>query len=874
MNNNDAEIYQPVVRKSRGISPLWLLPVLAFALAGWLLYNAMNSAGEPIKIYFKDAQGLVPGRTVIRYQGLQVGMVRNVTLSPDLNSIYADAEIYPEATKLLAKDTEFWLVKPKATVTGISGLDALVSGNYIAVAPGKSKEQSTVFTAVDEPVNSAAREGGLDVKLFAPDLGSLSVGSQIYYKKIPVGEVFNFRLTPDNKSVEIYANIKPQYKNLVKSDSRFWNVSGVAAQVGFDGINVQFDSLSALIGGAIAFDSPANGSPSVEGGMYTLYSDINSAQRGVRIKIDLPKRHNIRPKGAPIMYQGLEIGRVDNIEVNKQRGTSTALVDIDPSMADLLKSGTKFILEVPEVGLTQFRNISNIVTGNYLTLVPGQGKPSRDFTAISRQQQISEEPGTLHVKLDARDAYGINESTKVIHRGIEVGFIDRIGLADGEVQMTAVIYHQYAHLVRQKSQFFILGGISGNISADGVEFSVPAVAQIASPAVSFTSEGAAGVKAQYNLYTSKFQARSAQENRPGSSTLRLVTDSFPQVSAGSPVLYRRFPVGRVQKFGLSGNRFYVDVDIENQYRHLLTKDTVFWNQSGLDIKANLEGVEISAGPLKSVVNGGIGFGNMPGTSAKSGKYWKLYNSRSEAASYGKEVTLYSPTAEGLKKGSTIRYKGINVGEVRTLKPEIKAGNVQITARLYPEYASTFTQSNTYYWVVKPKISLTEAENLDSLLGTYVAVEPGKGLSQSNFTLHQSRPFDDGLTIVLESETRGSVSVGTPLIYRDFEVGTVTRVELGSLADRVLIYATVGKNYAYLVRRNTVFWNASGVDVSIGLTGASIKTGTVDSLIKGGIAFATPDTQTLERKARNGQHFFLYSKADENWKKWRTAIPAP
>nr|WP_269808718.1 MlaD family protein [Enterovibrio nigricans] len=121
-NINDSQVIEPTVKKDRGISPLWIFTLLAFVLAGWLLYRSVNEAGERIQIYFTDAQGIQAGRTTIRYQGLEVGMIRRVTLSDDLKSIYAEADIYPEATKILSQNTVFWVVRPKASITGISGL--------------------------------------------------------------------------------------------------------------------------------------------------------------------------------------------------------------------------------------------------------------------------------------------------------------------------------------------------------------------------------------------------------------------------------------------------------------------------------------------------------------------------------------------------------------------------------------------------------------------------------------------------------------------------------------------------------------------------------------------------------------------------------
>ncbi len=127
---------------------------------------------------------------------------------------------------------------------------------------------------------------------------------------------------------------------------------------------------------------------------------------------------------------------------------------------------------------------------------------------------------------------------------------------------------------------------------------------------------------------------------------------------------------------------------------------------------------------------------------------------------------------------------------------------------------------------------------------------------------------------MQSETRGSISAGTPVLYRDIEVGIATNVRLGEFADRVVTTINIDNEYAYLIRQNTVFWNTSGVDVSIGLSGANIKAGTIDSIVRGGITFATPEQSELMPIAKPTQSFYLYSKAEPSWLTWRTPIPKP
>lgn len=382
--NSSQTSYVPDVKRSKGISPLWLLPILTMVLAGWLVVKSIHDAGQRVQIYFSEAAGLVAGRTTIRYQGLEVGMVRDINLTEDLGSIYVDADIYPEAAKLLNDKTRFWLVKPTASLTGVSGLDALVSGNYISIQPGDGQEFETTFHALDSAPTDLRVSQGLNIKLKSRDLGGVSVGSQIVYKKIPIGEVYSYQLDEDAKSITIQANIQDQYRHIINNRSRFWNVSGIGASIGFEGVDVRLESMSALLGGAIAVDSPDDGEPVEENTEFRLYKDLKTAGRGIAVKIVLPDDSKISGEGAPIMYRGIEIGQVTDLSLSEGREVILASAAIQPAFSDMLTTGTRFVLEEAKVSLSGVENIANLVRGNFLTIVPGAGERSRRFTAIRK----------------------------------------------------------------------------------------------------------------------------------------------------------------------------------------------------------------------------------------------------------------------------------------------------------------------------------------------------------------------------------------------------------------------------------------------------------------------------------------------------------
>ncbi|MFC5077654.1 Paraquat-inducible protein B [Vibrio thalassae] len=873
--NQQQKYYSPDIKKDRRISPLWILPILTIALAGWLLVKAVHDAGQRVQIYFSDAQGLIAGRTTIRYQGLEVGMVRDINLSEDLTNIYVDADIYPEATKLLGEDTKFWLVKPSASLSGISGLDALVSGNYIAIFPAtKSDSAKSKYVALESVPTELAVNDGLTVTLKAKDLGGISVGSKIVYKKIPIGEVYSFKLDSNAETVSINASIQNEFSHIITDKSRFWNVSGIGASVGFQGVDIRLESLSAILAGAIAVDSPDGGEPVKAGTDFRLYKDLKTAGRGIPIQIALPDNSNLKANGSPIMYRGLEIGRINNLALNGKRDSIIASASIEPAFSDMLNQGTLFLLEEAKVSLSGVENLSNLITGNFLTLVPGNGNQARDFIAVKQDELDRVQAKSISIRLLSENSFGLEPGSSVLYRGIPVGTLNSVELINDQVAMDIAIDIEYKDLIRSQNRFFVTGSATAELTKAGLSVTVPPAKQLLTGSISFVSEGAKTERAEFALFQTKSLAELAKHDQTGSMRLTLFADELPPIQEGSPVLYRNMQVGSVSNYSLTDGGVYIHTSIDNKYKHLVTPQTVFWNRSGVEIDASLSGVHVKAAPLKTLIDGGIAFDNMPGIDNKTGKNWKLYQDFNSARKFGQSITLYTTTTEQqVNKGMALKYQGVKVGEVMLTVPDFEKERVEVIARILPEYVHQLTTASTYYWIVKPQIGLNGVKNLSAIVSQYIAVEPGKGKNAKVFELNDFPKVENGVEFTLQSETRGSIKPGTPILYRDIEVGRVTSVELGTFADRVISNIQIDPHYAYLVRANSVFWNVSGLDVQIGLSGANIKAGTVDSLIRGGITFSTPEGNQLQPKAKPGQSFYLNKSAEEKWTKWRTAIPS-
>lgn len=861
------------VKNKRRISPFWLLPFIALLIAGWLVYTNYQESGNSVTIDFQSAAGIVAGRTPVRYQGVEVGTVQSISLSKDLRSIVVEASIKSDLEDSLREGTQFWLVTPKASLAGVSGLDALVGGNYIGMMPGRGKPQ-THFTALDTQPKYRLNTGELMIHLQADDLGSLNTGSLVYYRKIPVGKVYDYTISPGNKGVIIDVLIDRRFANLVKNNTRFWNVSGFKGDFSLSGASVQMESLAALVNGAIAFDSPLDGKQAKADQNYTLYPDLAHSQRGVNISLDLPDGNSLSEGHTPLMYQGLQVGTLTRLAL-QQDSKVTGELTIDPSVVDLMRTGTRIEMRSPKISLNDAK-LSQLLTGNTLELVPGDGEPQQHFTVLDSSKTLLQQPGVVTVTLNAPQSYGIDVGQPLIVHGIKVGQILTRTLTDGGVTFTAAIEAQHRSLLHKDSKFVVNSRVDVKFGLDGVQVLGASAQEWLDGGVRLIPGGKGEPDAQYPLYSNVEKAAEGIVGNSPLPTLTLTATSLPDVQAGSVVLYRKFQVGEIVNVRPKANEFDVEVYISPEYRKLLTSESIFWAEGGAKVQLNGSGLTVQASPLNRALKGAISFDNLQGVTLDKGAKRVLYASETAARAVGSQITLRTYDASKLSPGMPIRYLGIDIGQLESLKLAPERNEVLAKAVLYPEYVKTFARLGSRFAIVSPEISAAGVNNLDSLLQPYINVEPGHGGSMRTFELQEASITDsrylDGLSVILDATETGSLQIGTPILFRGIEVGTVTGFYLGAMSDRVHVSLRVSKKYQHLVRNNTVFWLASGYNLQFGLTGGVIKSGTFQQFIRGGIAFATPPSIPLAPKATPNKHFLLNAEEPKDWREWGTAIP--
>jgi paraquat-inducible protein B len=322
-NENDLnDLPQATVARQKHvrISVVWIIPILAAVVALGLAIQSYRNAGPMISIVVKSASGIEAGKTLIKYKDVTIGHVTTVQLSDNYTRVLVRAEIEKDAAPLIVEDAKFWVVEPKVTLSGVSGLNTLLSGQYIGFQAGTSHTRARDFIALDvAPV--ITDQPGLRLKLTASTLGSIGVGAPIYYRSISVGEVEAYNLSPDGKSIEATIFVNAPYDKFVTSETRFWNASGIDVTAGANGVQIRTESIISVLVGGLGFDVPEflnPGSPVPADSTFALYPT-----RAIAMTVPDPiETHFVLffdeslrglSVGAPVTLFGLTVGRVSEV---------------------------------------------------------------------------------------------------------------------------------------------------------------------------------------------------------------------------------------------------------------------------------------------------------------------------------------------------------------------------------------------------------------------------------------------------------------------------------------------------------------------------------------------------------------------------------
>ncbi len=319
------------------LSIVWVIPILAAAVGVGIAVQQYLSEGPTIQIAFRSAEGVEAGKTPIKYKDIEIGKVKGVNLSEDYSRILVTAKMEKSAEGLLVKGARFWIVKPRVTLSGVSGIGTLLSGNYIRFEPGKSTEKGYAFVGLEIPPPATSGLPGREFVLRSDTLGSLGIGSPVYFRRLNVGQVISYGLVENGKSVDIRIFLDAPFDRFVTSNTKFWEASGIDVSVGVGGLSMQTESLLSLLVGGIAFEtppSPAGNSSVVDNAIFPLSHDKVSALSPLEIdaeRYSLYFRESLRglAVGAPVDFLGLPVGEVTGVFLAYVPGSQSILTRVE-----------------------------------------------------------------------------------------------------------------------------------------------------------------------------------------------------------------------------------------------------------------------------------------------------------------------------------------------------------------------------------------------------------------------------------------------------------------------------------------------------------------------------------------------------------------
>ena len=315
----------PAIKTRRfSVSLVWIVPIVAVLVGISLVVHNVLQQGPTITLNFKTGSGLTANKTEVKYRNVVIGQVTDVALSDDQKSVNATVQLAKQAESFTRADSQFWVVRPRIGAGGVSGIDTLLSGDYIGADIGQSETRARQFKGLENPPPITYGEPGKRFTLHTQTLGSLDIGSPVYYRKIEVGQVVAYKLDAEGKGVDLEVFVHAPNDAYVTQNTRFWNASGIDLSVGANGFALKTESLSSMLVGGIAFLAPPyspNDKPADEEQTFELFDDQVSALApptgdGQYMALRFDQALRGLKVGAPVEFLGIEFGKVVSVNLD------------------------------------------------------------------------------------------------------------------------------------------------------------------------------------------------------------------------------------------------------------------------------------------------------------------------------------------------------------------------------------------------------------------------------------------------------------------------------------------------------------------------------------------------------------------------------
>lgn len=864
-----------VVKKvKKSIYIVWVVPIIAILLAIWMIYKYYSGLGEIIVVTVDDASGFEVKKTPLIYRGVKVGFIKSMEIDKnDISKVNISLLVHKKSFSHIARsNSSFVKVSPKISSTEITGLSTIFSGSYIEVFT-KSKNFDEIkkdkyqdhFIALKKREKSKY-EGLKYLKLSYKD-ASIADGAPILYRKEAIGKIIDHKL--ENDQVQYIADIDNEYIDLIKEHTRFYKIKAIDVKASLSGVDVQLDSFATLLSGGLSFVSDNNDSKRVDNNRtYSIFDSLDEASLDDDvITLVAKKAYKLNASQTHIYYKGFDAGKIISIDYLPSKDETLFKFKFKAEFKSLAEHGLYFWIVEPKVAFGKVEGIDSIFSGNYINF-------EKDLKESKKKRYILHESAPqkdgVHLQLQAKSMQGLSEGGVVLYLNKEVGRIDKINFnKESGVKVDITIFNEYSSLVNDSSIFYLNSLIKSKIDFKEVKIEIPTLKSMVLGGITFDTlnKNEKLKKRTFLLYEDQSSVEEQTYLNSGGRFITLTSDTLNSLHKNSPIFFKEMEVGKIIDYSFDGDKFIFKAYVGKNFKHLINDSTYFYNSSKFDLDIDFPKVKVTTASLENMLRGGLSFKTKIKDAAYSEeKSYRIYKSEEQAQEDKFIIKLLIKNDEGLKVGSKITYKSIVLGEITSI--ELNSDNSLLMRAIIDKKYKKYFKNDTKMWVEKFSISANGVENVPSLVGgSSIAIHPGKEARYR--TLYhplEKTPakslFSDGLRVVIKAKRRAGLKVDSPVYYRQFQIGNVEQIELSNNSKYVKIVVFIEKCYAYIIRKNSIFYSVGGIGVNLNLSGLKMKTETLSTIIRGGISVITPDDYT--QKADEYENFLLEYEPKDEW----------
>ena len=859
----------------------------------------MSTPGLHLTLH-TDVLGSISENSPISFKQIPIGYVTGYHYIESSKKIAINIFIEPEFAHLVKENSLFYNTSGIQVTASLSGgvkintdsLASIMAGGIAVDTLSYQKDLAPAHNGEEFPLHAdfQSAEMGHEVELTLDWNSGIDHNAAILYQGLTIGVIESFsKIDPVSRKITATAKVNPRVVPYLTEQSQFYIV---APQISLAGLS---NAKTLLTGSYISIRPSLAGKPRNKFKVFSNKPPYKYSEPGLHLMLTSNDRSSLQV-GSSVYYKQQIVGNIQAIETTAPE-RHLIHIHVQPEFSHYVNHSSRFYnnsgvkISASLLGIDiQAQSLQSILTGGIAFSNQrnshGNNQDTQkklvkngDSFSLYANNKLAEQNVSFTLNIAASEQVSTN--TRVLYRGIEIGAIHQVH-GQGEYQQLQLgLLAKYQYILKANTQFYL---VKPSLSLSGAS---DTDAFFGGTYITFNL-GQGDVQTQFNLFN-KPPVKSA--SAPGLQ-LTLLTEHASVATPGSAVSYRGITIGQVDNVSLdkADDNIKVSITIDEEHRDLLQSTSRFYNAGGISISGGISDFVVKTESLDAILRGGISF-YTPDTALTSSLTTKapveelatftLFKHEEHAKDAGQAISIQFNDISGLKVNTKVVYQEQAVGVVeRLIFSKNKVGVTTLV--LLNDLGSQYARQGTKFWKIEPQIGLVGSKNVAALLdGAFIGLLPSHSAEtkqQYEFQALELAPTVEqlayGLNVKLTAPRLGSVRVGNPILYRQIKVGKVIGIDLSPTADQVNIFINIAKRYAPLVNGQSQFWNTSGIKIEAGIfSGVNIDSESIETLIAGGIAFATPEPEDkLDKDVTSlPASFVLHQDVDKDWLEWQPKI---